>query len=463
MALINGTNNSETLNGTSGNDIINGLAGDDIINGFAGNDTLIGGFGNNILDAGLGIDTLSYSGFGNNVIASLETGVSTFFGGSDTFFNIENIIGSNNDDRLTGNNGDNFLDGSFGNDSLFGGGGNDRLVGGAGFDSIEGGLGNDALLGGDGIDILNGGEGNDLIAGNKGNDTMIGGLGNDNFEWVDGDGSDLIQGGEGTDNLLVNGSITQGDQISINLSGTDIIVQRANLVPITLKTQSIESFNSINGLGGDDVLTISNLNFTSGVSFIQFTGGDGNDRLLATNTTARIDVSGGSGNDSLVSSNGNDELFGNTGNDTLAGGGGDDKLMGAESRTSTPGRGEFDALIGGSGRDRFILGQGGQAFYDDGNGVADGDAANFFNGIDGTGDFARILDFRSGDDIIQLGGPRSNYELKPITNSLRGGTSTQDMGIFKKGEFLQPSELIGIVQDAPSNLNLGNTFQFAFS
>ncbi|MBD2667188.1 hemolysin-type calcium-binding repeat protein [Richelia sinica FACHB-800] len=456
MAIINGTNNDETLLGTTENDIINGFAGNDNISGAGGNDTLFGGFGVNILDGGIGIDTASYAGSSNNVIASLETRTATFFGGSDSFFNIENLAGSNNDDILTGDNGANTLDGSFGNDFLFGRAGNDRLLGGAGSDVLKGEIGNDVLLGGDGVDLLEGGDDSDLLKGDKGNDTMIGGNGNDAFEWVDGDGSDIIQGDAGSDNLLFNGSATQGDQISLSQVGAEILLQRTNLTPVTLRTQSIETFNAINGLGGDDLLTVSNLSLSSGVSFIQFTGGDGNDRLVVSSTSSVFNAGGGNGNDALSGGNNNDQLFGDQGNDILAGGFGNDLLTGATG--TNLGRGEIDVLVGGAGRDTFVLNN----FYDDGNIIADGDAINFFNGIDGTGDFARIIDFKAGEDIIRLSGSRSNYQLKAITNSLQGGSSTQDIGIFKNTGFLQPLELIGIVQDAPGILNLNNTTQFTF-
>ncbi|MBD2249937.1 calcium-binding protein [Nostoc parmelioides] len=443
MALIIGKDDNDTLLGGADGDFIVGFAGDDLINGLGGNDLLIGGFGNNILDGGAGIDTASYAGSGNNVVASLETRKATFFGGSDSYFNIENLVGSNNDDILTGDGGANTLDGSFGNDLIFGRAGNDRLLGGAGRDRLYGEAGDDQLLGGDEVDLLEGGDGGDSLRGDKGNDTMIGGNGDDSFTWVDGDGSDLIQGDSGNDTVLFNGSDTQGDQITLSLVGTEILLQRTNLVAVTLKTQGIENFNAINGLGGDDTLIVSNLNAASGVSFIQFNGGDGNDRLLVSSTSAVFAAGGGNGNDVLSGGSGNDSLFGDEGNDFLAGGFGDDTLTGATR--SNLGRGEVDVLIGGAGRDTFVLNN----FYDDGNLFADG-----------TGDFARIIDF--SDDLIRLSGPRSNYELKTITNSLAQGSSTPDVGIFKNTGFLQPLELIAIVQDAPGTLNLSNIAQFSF-
>jgi Ca2+-binding RTX toxin-like protein len=455
MALINGTNGNDNLNGTAASDTLRGLDG---------NDNLFGGFfGDDLLDGGNGNDTATYLGFGNNINASLETNKATFFGGSGTFIGIENLIGGNNQDVLIGNALNNRIDGSFGGDDISGRGGDDFLIGGDGFDILRGELGNDNLRGGNDTDLLEGGDGFDFLAGDKGNDTMIGGNGDDNFQWVDGDGSDLIQGDSGRDNLLFNGSIAQGDNISLSKSGSNIILQRTNLVPVTLTTTGIESFNAINGLGGDDVLNISNLDVASGVQFIQFTGGEGNDRLNTNNVSARIIAGGGNGNDNLSGGNNNDELFGNRGNDFLLGNNGNDTLKGAETDIGG-GKGEIDVLTGGAGADTFVLGQSGITSYDDRDGLLDR-FEDFFNGniaIDGLSDFARITDFQSGVDRIQLGGSRDSYVLRSVPNSLQGGAVNADMGIFKKGP-LQPLELIGIVQDAPSNLSLTNTSQFTFS
>ncbi|MGL5059238.1 MAG: calcium-binding protein [Microcoleus sp.] len=375
------------------------------------------------------------------------------------------LPGNDESDTLIGNPPGSFSGGDLNdlgmggdlNDILSGGAGNDTLFGFAGFDTLKGELGNDSLLGGDGSDLLEGGDGADFLAGEKGNDTMLGGSGDDLFQWLDGDGSDLIQGGEGKDKLLFNGS-AQGDNISLTQSGLDVVLQRTNLVPATLTTQGIESFDAINGGGGDDVLNVSNLGLTSGVEFIKFTGGDGNDRLNTNSSvSANINASGGNGNDNLTGSNGSDTLLGDRGNDVIFGGNGNDLIKGAES--SNLGRGEIDLLTGSSGRDTFVL----DNFYDDGNILIDGDVMNIWNNIDGTGDFARITDFKVGEDLIQLSGSRSNYELKLIANSLQGGSAARDMGVFKKGGFLEPLELIAIVQDAPSGLNLNDAAQFKFS
>lgn len=61
---------------------------------------------------------------------------------------------------------------------------------------------------------------------------------------------------------------------------------------------------------------------------------------------------------------GNDSVFGGTGSDRLFGDEGDDVLTGADA-TVGRGVGEIDQLTGGVGRDRFVLGATGGAFYSD--------------------------------------------------------------------------------------------------
>jgi Ca2+-binding RTX toxin-like protein len=498
MAVIRGKFFNDNLKGTSASDTLQGFGGDD---------TLFGGFsGEDLLDGGPGNDTASYlelTKFNGPVNASLETNKATFLGSSGTFISIENLIGSNDRDTLTGNAENNRIEGHFGSDDISGRAGNDTLIGGAGLDTLKGELGDDSLLGdgdadlleggdgkdflaggtgfdilkgelgddrlfgGDDADLLEGGDGGDFLGGGKGNDTILGGSGNDEFQWMDdgrdliggGDGSDLIQGGDGTDNLFFFGSTARSDKIELTQSGSDVVLRRTNLIPVTLTTQGIESFQAINTGNGDDILTLSNLPVTSGVKFIQFMAGEGNDRLDAdSNVSPNITAIGGNGNDSLTGGNGNDKLFGGEENDVIFGGNGNDLIQGAG--ISNLGRSEIDALTGGAGQDTFVL----DNFYNDGNLILDREIEFFngFNSIDGMADFARITDFKVGEDLIQLSGLRDSYELKPITNSLQGGSADRDMGIFKKGLVLEPLELIAIVQDAPSDLNINDSAQFKF-
>ena len=67
---------------------------------------------------------------------------------------IENLIGSNYDDRLYGNEVGNKIEGCAGSDLIEGWDGDDTLLGGAGNDDLTGGSGNDSIEGGDGNDTL---------------------------------------------------------------------------------------------------------------------------------------------------------------------------------------------------------------------------------------------------------------------------------------------------------------------
>src|SRR5262245_50457412 len=112
MAVINGSEKSDTLFGTIGNDTIKGGGGDDFISGGAGADALIGG---------AGIDTLSYQSSSAGVWVSLDTGVA-YYGDAqgDSFSGFENLAGSSYDDILVGDTGDNVITGGAGNDTISG-------------------------------------------------------------------------------------------------------------------------------------------------------------------------------------------------------------------------------------------------------------------------------------------------------------------------------------------------------
>lgn len=123
------------------------------IYGGYGNDVIAGGAGGDELDGGEGSDALSYATSNEGVTVNLLTGEAS--GGhaeGDSFFNFENLIGSDFDDILTGDASANSLTGNGGADRLFGGGGADKIAGGAGADLILGQAGGDILGGGTGAD-----------------------------------------------------------------------------------------------------------------------------------------------------------------------------------------------------------------------------------------------------------------------------------------------------------------------
>ena len=138
--VIAGTSSAtgETINGANKNDLLFGNAGDDTLNGGSGNDLLIGGAGNDILnggagddniDGGDGTDLISFADVGGGFLFTLGAGGSgaAIVNGTDTYSNIEGVIGGNGNDTLTGNSSDNILRGGAGNDTINGAGGVDLL------------------------------------------------------------------------------------------------------------------------------------------------------------------------------------------------------------------------------------------------------------------------------------------------------------------------------------------------
>lgn len=446
MATFTGDDNDNVLIGSIENDVLSGLGGNDLLDGGLGIDQINGGEGN---------DTVTYNFFTGGIIANLqifgETGTVRFpsLGNpSETLTSIENLIGSQGNDSITGSTGNN---------------------------TLSGGAGNDTLNGGDGVDSLDGGDGDDNVSGDKGNDTMLGGAGNDRLFWIDGDGSDIIAGGAGVDTVTFTGAFTasrpNGDNLTLtrNLTSTDVVLQRTNLTPITLKVDTVERFE-ISGVEGDDRLTVGSLIGTS-VSSIRFSGGSGNDFLDARdNGSATMSIFGDLGNDILLAGNQSDTMEGGAGSDNLFGNNGNDVLIGINSGDFVaPGRGEVDTLIGGAARDRFVLGDraSGRArvFYDDGNNDFDG-GNDIRTGMDGVSDFAHIVDFVSGLDTIQLAGSPRDYVIRDLDRNgpLSRGTTAQDVGIFRpRPNLFAPDELIAIVQDVGSGtLNLNEGRQFVY-
>lgn len=254
MAIISGTNSSETKTGTAlgdvisgyaGNDILSGFGGSDILDGGQGNDTVLGGAGddvlfggagiygpgyygalgtvsgfagNDILNGGAGIDQVSYAhGWANkSVTVDLAAGTAVTTTGQDTLISIENVTGSLFDDTLLGNGGANNLNGFGGNDNVNGRGGNDTLSGSSGNDTLLGSGGHDSLLGDGGRDNLNGGSGNDTLWGGSEKDIYTGGAGADRFVF---DFYDLVIGAER--NIVTDFSHAQGDKVDVSLIDAD--------------------------------------------------------------------------------------------------------------------------------------------------------------------------------------------------------------------------------------------------
>jgi Ca2+-binding RTX toxin-like protein len=274
--FVEGTDYSETLYGSQyddeiwgygGHDILYGQGGNDLIYAGEGNDTLIGGAGADRLDGGNGIDTASYASSG---AVTVDLRGNAGFGShaqGDTYFGIENVLGSAYADMLLGNAASNRLDGSAGDDYIDGDVGHDMLIGGSG---------NDTMVGGQGDDRLRGGAGSDILWGDVPGETIIGAtLGNDIFMINLSDrGLDTIGDFQhGYDHILISGfsreaaPLGSDGQLAVGhfgtegwhgttLDGTDRLIYLTN-------THTLYLINSITIDAGDYSLTLTPLAHTN--------------------------------------------------------------------------------------------------------------------------------------------------------------------------------------------------------
>lgn len=208
---ITGDKGANGLLGFSGDDKVFGGGGNDSISGDAGNDRLYGGSGvdslfghadDDILEGGAkgdrmfghaGIDAASYAKSQKGVHANLVLGGQSGDARGDQYSGIEDLIGSEKDDRLVGDDGGNLISGRGGDDRLEGAHGVDTLYGGSGNDKLEGGDLFDILFGGSDRDKLYGGHSNDRLDGGAGDDQLWGGHGRDTFVHKKGYGQDTIR------------------------------------------------------------------------------------------------------------------------------------------------------------------------------------------------------------------------------------------------------------------------------
>lgn len=268
MALIKGTNGSETIDGYSssdeiygygGNDKIYGYEGHDFISGGAGNDTLYGGSGDDDIYGDSGINTLvggsgddwfrtsaRSTGLSDDYIADFELGADRIdmraWGVSD-FTQVQALLSNTSDggsilNAYTGGvshvieiadvtrgefiSGDFVLDTSTAARNLSGSSSVDVLFGGRGHDTINGNGGSDKLLGGLGDDDIFGGSGNDQIWGGIGSDLMSGGSGDDIFRFVSVSEMNSASGRDVITDFQVNDGAGYDDLIDFSLIDADL-------------------------------------------------------------------------------------------------------------------------------------------------------------------------------------------------------------------------------------------------
>lgn len=281
---IFGSNGNDDLDGGAGDDRISGSVGNDTLRGGAGDDLLFGEAGSDRIEGGPGIDTASYATSLNSV--NIVLGISAFDGfDSDTLIDIENLVGSAQDDNLRGNANANVIDG--------GSGGADELDGSVGFDvltyaSAVRGIVIDLLAqtGDDGVardrvrnfESVIGTRFNDRITGTNAADTIDGGA----------DGADILDGLLGVDTVSYASSVRG---VIVDLS--------AGLSFDGQLQDTLAGFENARGSALND-------SFFGNALANSFMGGAGVDRLQGEAGNDTLD--GGPGADSYTGGSGNDDF-----------------------------------------------------------------------------------------------------------------------------------------------------------
>lgn len=138
--IFTAASGSNSITGDAQANILFAGSGNDQLRGLDGNDLLQGGFGGDLLNGGAGFDTADYRTSTLGVFVNLRTGVvSRGEAAGDTLLSIENVFGSDSQDRdiLVGSQFANQIRGFDGDDFIAGLGGNDFLQGGGGADTFH--------------------------------------------------------------------------------------------------------------------------------------------------------------------------------------------------------------------------------------------------------------------------------------------------------------------------------------
>ncbi|MER8744205.1 M10 family metallopeptidase C-terminal domain-containing protein [Mesorhizobium sp. M0478] len=316
---------NDTLYGGRGNDTILGGQGNDILDGGDGDDTLSGQDGVDIFRGGAGVDTVDFSKESPfQLLVNLETNVAS--GGTatgDTFYSIENLIGSDDRiDRFIGTSAANHFWGRGGGDYFNGGGGNDILDGGNDGDILYGEAGNDTIIGGAGQDYLDGGAGIDTVVYEGSSAGVTIDLANGTANGGDGDGPVQIVG-RGT---VIRHDILVGFENAVGSFFDDHLIGNAQ----ANKLSGGAGNDTLTGGGGADILnggagsdTADYADAASGQNLKLGGGKSGGDTYISIENLA------GSGfNDHLTGDGAANVLTGQGGADKIDGGGGDDTLLG---------------------------------------------------------------------------------------------------------------------------------------
>jgi Ca2+-binding RTX toxin-like protein len=392
---LTGDDNVNVINGKSGNDYIVGGKGADSLYGDVGNDTFIinDGDGNDIIngyldrqsdgstDGSSSSDTVDFSSLSNKISVDLATNNNAIISDATnttlatlSLTNIENIIGTNQDDILIGNTEINTLVGGKGNDTITGNDGADKLEGNDGDDTFKGSSFTSSVIDGGTGSETNGDTVNyqditssvtvklaepgsittvqvgtntsdhtianienitgsntaaDNLTGNSGKNTILGLIGNDTLDGANGD--DYLDGGTGI-NTLSFASVSSG--MNVNLSSSAYTYGTTTVASNTAISKATDTDSN----GTNDTDTILNFSNIIGSSSADLIIGDANANTIDGADSDDI-IDGLGGADNLSGGAGNDLFIMNAddGADTVDGGSGSEDTISYANLDSTQG------------------------------------------------------------------------------------------------------------------------------
>lgn len=351
--------------GGPGNDTLTGGGGWTYLHGDDGSDQLNVGAGISFQSGfsaywgGSGTDTISYAARSSAVTVSPDGYGNDGADGENHYVatDVENIVGTDQDDTLIGNNSDNKLDGGYGCDSLTGNDGNDELVGGPSDEEYFGACVN-TYAGGNGNDTLRSAGSDEVLLAEPGSDTYYS---SSNGTTTVDYSSKSAAVNVSIDNVANDGTTGENDNVrsgiqTVKATDHDDTLVGSNGINVFLGGDGDDTLEGklsgdfLYGEAGDDTLD-------GGVPGGQWTdalyGGTGSDTVTYATRTESVTVNlaaGGSngeaGEDDYLAGD-VENAIGGEGFDTLVGNSADNKLEGGYWCDSLTGNGGNDTLYGG--------------------------------------------------------------------------------------------------------------------
>ncbi|MCX7378883.1 MAG: hypothetical protein NTY94_19300 [Alphaproteobacteria bacterium] len=434
---VRGTNFADTLTGNAADNRFEPLGGADVV------------------DGGAGVDQIRYNrdaqyGGALGVVVNLATGSGTDgFGKTDSFTNIEAVVGTEVADTLTGGN---LLLANSVSYEAYGLGGDDTIIAGTWDLYVEPGAGNDKITGGNGADQVSyaeytGDKGATFDLANNtvadpygGTDTLFGSIegvrGTRNADTIIGNslnnfvrglaGNDSINGGAGTDQVRYDRDAQYGGTkgVTVNLAtgtaidgfgDTDTLVSiediRGSALADTLTGD--DNANLLQGMAGNDTLDGAGGIDTADYSVDALFGGAAG---VTVNLAAGTATDGFGNIDTLTSI---EQVVGSSFADTLTGG---DATLPPGTSYGLMGRGGDDILNGGAYSVYIEPGAGNDTVKGGSGGADQISYADFTNSVGIT------LDLTKGSVVDPLGGTDSFTGIENVRGTSAADTITGNGG-----------------------------------